>query len=139
MASDLLIKSGENQSLDDFVSALRNILACDRWEQRDSANYVDERYYLCIALGVEITAAIADDIEFKDWPFWLHFEPHGAVGGDKRGLDGLAECVARALVLQSYEVLRPNDFGRTGSGATLYQLNEDKGVKLRDRVRVVTI
>jgi len=54
MASELLIKSGENQSLDDFVSALRNLLGCDHWGQRESANYVDERYYRCVALGVDL-------------------------------------------------------------------------------------
>jgi len=43
------------------------------------------------------------------------------------------------LVLQSYEVIRPNAIGRTGGGAILYQLNADIGVKLRDRVKVVAI
>jgi len=139
MPAELLINSTDGQSLDGFVASLPSLIGCDRWEQRESSNYVEGRYYRCVVFGVEITAAIADDAEFKEWHLRLHFKPHEMLVDDKRCLDGLAECVARTLVLHSYDVIRPNDIVRPGGGAIRYELNRAEGVTLRDRIRTVAI
>jgi hypothetical protein len=65
--SDLLIKKTEGQLLDAFVGALRDFLGCDRWEERESVDYVEARYFRCSVLGLEVTVAIADSAEFKDY------------------------------------------------------------------------
>jgi hypothetical protein len=79
--SDLLIKKTEGQLLDAFVGALRDFLGCDRWEERESVNYVEARYFRCSVLGLEVTVAIADSAEFKDYDFWLYFEPDASCRG----------------------------------------------------------
>ena len=63
--SDLLIKKTEGQLLDAFVGALRDFLGCDRWEERESVNYVEARYFRCSVLGLEVTVAIADSAGLK--------------------------------------------------------------------------
>ena len=67
-----------------------------------------------LVLGLEVTVAIADSAEFKDYDFWLYFEPDASCRGCEPFLDGLADCVARKLAVHGYEVVRPFDFGRVG-------------------------
>ena len=74
MLGELLIKKQSGQSLDGFIVGLSALIGCEKWEQRQSSNYVGERYYRCAVLGLEITAAVADDAEFADYDFWLTLE-----------------------------------------------------------------
>ncbi len=69
MTGNLLIKKVKGQSLDTFVVALSDVIGCDRWEQRESSNYVEDRYFRCFVLGLEITASIADSSEFPEYDF----------------------------------------------------------------------
>ena len=139
MATDLLVKSANSQSLDAFVGELPILIGCDRWEERESSNYFQGRYFRCIVLGLEITAAAADNDEFKRWPLWLYFEPHEMRIDDPRGLDGVAECVAITLAMHSYDVIRPNDLGRRGTGATRYRPARIKGLRPSQRIRISEI
>jgi hypothetical protein len=129
----LLIKGSQDQLLDTFVADLSHTIGCSQWEQRQSSNYVEERYFRCFALGLEITAAIADDSEFQNYDFWLCIEPEVGRNADKVFLAGLAECVAWKLALHGYEILRPHD-SRKGSGGLIYRLNPDENAKPRERV-----
>jgi hypothetical protein len=79
MGRSLLIKRIASQSLDMFVSSLKEIIGCPVWEERSSASYADERYFLCRVLGLEVTVAIADDNEFKDLDFWVFFKPTACI------------------------------------------------------------
>lgn len=123
MLGELLIKKQSGQSLDGFIVGLSALIGCEKWEQRQSSNYVGERYYRCAVLGLEITAAVADDAEFADYDFWLTLEARGVVPGDKAFLAGMADWVARVMAVGGYEVLRPLEPGRAGSGAVLYRGN----------------
>jgi hypothetical protein len=139
MVADLAIKTADTQSLDAFVASLRRLIGCEHWEERQSSNYVEERYYRCFVLRIEITAAIADSVGFDDSQFWLHFAPSADLAENDRTLQGMADRVARTLALHSYEVIRPHDMLRTGGLATLYQLNPDPSDNLRDRVKITEI
>jgi hypothetical protein len=134
MCAQLLIQTFEDVSLDKFVSNLSPLICFRNWEQRFSSNYAEERYFRCLTLGLEITAAIADDSEFKDYHYSLHFEPEASCKGDIEFCDGLADCVARKLALSGFVVLRSLDFSRVGSGAVIYRSNPTEGTKPRDRV-----
>jgi len=123
MAGDLLIKKTGGQSLDAFVGEFTERLGCGPFEERESSNYLDERYFRCFALGLEITVAAADDDEFGDYDFWVSFEPEGGCSGDEGFLVGLTDCAARKLALCGHQVVRPLDFGRADSGAVLYRSN----------------
>lgn len=131
--STLLIKKTPQQSLDTFVASLAEAIGCDRWEQRQSSHYVEERYFRCLVLGLEIIAAIADYASYPDYQFCLWFQPTGLCAAEKSFLDGLADCAARQFAVRGYEVLRPHN-NRQGSGGVLYRLNPDEGAKPRERV-----
>jgi hypothetical protein len=133
MNGNLLIKNTQKQSLDAFVAILPDVIGCDRWEQRQSSNYVEERYFRRVVLGLEVIVAIADDSEFQDYQFsiWLH--PIATYAAEKSFLDGLADCVARQFAVCGYEVLCPHD-SRQDSGGILYRLNPAEGAKPRERV-----
>jgi hypothetical protein len=139
MSGNLLIKTVYLQSLDAFVTALPRLIGCANWEERQSSSYVEERYYRCGILGLELTVAIADDAEFPDYEFWFSFQVAGNGARDKGFLDGLADCTARALVLHGYAVIRPFDMSRTGSGAVAYRLNPTVGTRPRERILTETI
>lgn len=132
MNGNLLIKKTAGQSLDTFVGALTNLIGCREWQQRQSSNYVEERYFRCFVLGLEITVAIADDSEFKNYDFLLCLIPES--GCRDAVLDGVADCVARKIAQHGYEVVRPFDIGHSGSGGMRYRLNPIEGTKPRERV-----
>ena len=134
MAGDLLVKVASPQALDTFVSVLSVHLGCDRWEMRDSSSYVEGRYYRCIVLSLEVTAAIADSREFPGYDFWLSFWPNRIYLEDKAFLGGLADCVARLLALHGYQVARPLDFIRGGTDAILYRRNPIAAVGPKEQV-----
>ena len=114
------------QTLDEFVNALANLLGCGSWEQRESSNWPENRYFRCFALGLEIDACVADDSEFEDYDFQLYFKPE-LWRSDSESLVGLSDCVARKLVVSGYEVLRPFDSSRSGKGGLRYRYDPAAG------------
>lgn len=134
MFGNLLIKKAEGQSLDAFVGELSERLGCGRFEQRQSSNYLDERYFTTSILGVAIEVARADEAEFQEYDFWLCFQPDGVHVDEESFFDGLADCAARKLALLGYQIVRPLNFGRAKGGAIAYRSNPTKGVGLRERV-----
>lgn len=134
MVGNILIKKMQSQTLDAFVSDLSDRLGCGRFDERQSSNYLDERYFKASVLGVAIEVARADDGEFQEYEFWLSFEVDGVYVDDAAFLEGLADCAARKLTLLGYQVARPLNFGHKESGAILYRPNPTKDVGFRDRV-----
>ncbi len=139
MTANLLVRAKEETSLDSFVAAFMSIIGCGLWEPRQSSNYPEERYFRCFVLGLEITAAIADDSEFTGYNFELSLNAAPECSGGEGSLDGLSDCLARKLALSGYEVLRPFDFLHVGGGGMLYRLNPVQGVKPRESIITQTI
>ena len=136
MNSNLLVKGDSKQSLGAFVGSLSQSIGQMNWEERQSSNYVEERYFRSFVLGLELTAALADDNEFKDFEFWLCLQPEPGCRGDEPFLDGLGDCVARKLAQQGYQVIRPFNIGRAGAGGMVYRRNPEPNAKPRDRVLI---
>jgi hypothetical protein len=111
MNGNIYIKKKANQSLDAFVCDLATALGCAQWERRQSSNYVEERYFRCSALGIEVIAAIADSSDFDEYDFWLFLEPRAGYGTDRSFLDGVADCIAWRLATFGYTVVRPYELG----------------------------
>jgi len=133
MSGELLIKGQTNQSLGDFVIVVSGILGCGPWEERESSNYPPEfRYFRCLALGLEITLSVSDDAEFSSYEFALFLQPE-LLQVDRAFLPGVADCIARKLVLAGYEVLRPYS-SRVGSGGTIYHFDPAGGDMPWDKI-----
>jgi len=125
--TDLLIKKRQaTQTLDEFIKALPSLLGCGPWEQRESSNYPPEnRYFRCLALGLEVLVCVADDSEFREYDFNLHLAEFWRSGSEF--LFELADCIARKLVVSGYEVLRPFDSSRSGQGGLRYSFDPTAG------------
>ena len=134
MFGNLLVKKAESQTLDAFVGELSERLGCGRFEERQSSNYLDERYFRTSILGVAIEVARADEAEFQEYDYWLCFEPDGVDVADTSFFDGLADCAARKLALLGYQVVRPLNFLRGEGGAIVYRSNPTKGAGLCEQV-----
>jgi hypothetical protein len=136
MFGNLFVKKIGSQSLDSFVSEMSNQLGCGKFEERQSSNYVDERYFRRATLGIVVEIALADEPEFDSCDFWISFQPDSVHLEDKSFFDGLADCVARKLAICGWQVIRPLSFGRAGGGAILYRLNPASNSSIRERVIV---
>jgi hypothetical protein len=135
MNGNLLVKKTGSQTLNAFVAEFSECLGCGPFEERQSSNYLGERYFRCFALGLEITVAAADNAEFGDYDFWVCFETEdGCLSDQEDFLAGLADCAARKFALCGHDAVRPLDYSRANSGAVLYRLNPLKGVDPRERV-----
>jgi hypothetical protein len=126
MFGNLFIDSLDNQSIDSFIMSLRQKIGCPEWEERSSASYVDERYFLCHTLGLEIRVATADDSEFRDFSFWLSFRSNGLRLQDNSFIDGLADCTARKLAFAGHVVARPLNIDQINGGALIYKLRLER-------------
>ena len=60
MNSNLSIKGDSKQSLEDFVGSLSQSIGQANWEERQSSNYLDERYFRSFVLGLELATAPAE-------------------------------------------------------------------------------
>ncbi len=134
MLGHLFIKQLDNQSLDDFVASLPNLIGCERWERRQSSNYIGECYFCCRVLGLDIRASLSDDDEFGEYIFHLVVQVRAFSMNQENLLVGLADCVARVLALGGHEVVRPFDIGHAGSRAIVYRRNPDPSAAFRERV-----
>lgn len=112
MNGNIFIKNDRNQSLDAFVSDLPVFLGCSQWEQRQSSNYVEERYFRSFAFGMEVVVAMADNSEFDEYDFWLFLERRAGYCTDRTFLDGVADCIAWRLATFGYTVIRPYELGK---------------------------
>jgi hypothetical protein len=139
MPGQLLIKKRAGELLDEFVAVIDKIIGPMKWEEHESANYIDERYFLASAVAMKVKVAIADDSEFSDYDYWINIDLSVAGVSERSFLDGVADAVARAVALHGYEVLRPNDMSRVGNGGFVYRLNPNTEVRPRERIIVETL
>jgi hypothetical protein len=124
MLAELSIKTGAGESLPEFASRVFSILNISKFEERQSANYVEGRYFRGLVLGVAVDIAIADCSRFQDLSFWVTFEVDFRAPSidDDTFLAGLADLTARILVIQGYEVFKDERPGRIDSQWFKYKL-----------------
>lgn len=137
MGNHLFIKTTKIIKLDSFVVLLSALIGCPNWEKRESSNYVEEEYYKCEVLGLEFTVAIADEAEFPDYSFWLALElieDKNNLGHEQDFLDNVTDRIARILVVNGYNVIRPFKLGRADSGAIVYRINGTMGDDFKDKI-----
>lgn len=134
MFGNLLIKKNDGQTLDSFVCELSKQLNCGNFEERQSSNYIDERYFRCALLGIAVEVSLADEAEFHEYRYRICFQPDQIHVEDKSFFEGLADCVARKLAKSGWEVALPLNFGRVGGATIIYRANPVENAGLREQV-----
>jgi hypothetical protein len=132
--ADVLIKRRNGETLESFVSSLQARIGCNRWELRESSNYPDGQYFLCEALCQNITVHTNDLQGLDEFDFQMHFRRTGFSRKDEI-LEGLADCIARQLASEGYEVVYSDNIGKIGAVGVKYTLDIAAGSLPWERVR----
>jgi hypothetical protein len=140
MPGQLLIKKRAGETLDNFVAVIDTIIGPIKWEERESTNYIDHRYFVASAVALKVKIAVADEAEFSDYDYWISIGVSVAGVGERSFLDGVADAVARAVALHGYEVFRPNDMSKAGDNSGfVYRLSSNTELRSRERIIVEAI
>jgi hypothetical protein len=97
----LFIKAPRSESLAHFASQIAVMSRSSPWEERDSVNYPEGRYFRQRFGALEIVAQVADDTEYPtaDFLVWIR------AGEDS---SGHMTVLADALVQRGYALLDQN-------------------------------
>jgi hypothetical protein len=129
MSFDLLIKIPfKGYSLNDFAADLQTLIQYDKWEHRQNPG-AEGYYYRMYVMGVGITASLAEDARFKEYTLGIRFEPEIPQKEDRLNFSGLADCLARKLTVDGFEVMRPFRSEEKGEAMHYFQ-NPDKNSRL---------
>jgi hypothetical protein len=106
---NLLAGGYPTSSLDDFAASFYKIAGVSKFEERESSNYVDGRYFTA-ALGERIFKVMLSDAEnLRDLPYWVRVS---AAEGAEPLTAVEVDALAQKLVHSGYKVARITDFGQ---------------------------
>lgn len=69
---DVLFDNPTVKTLSQFAAVIADVLEIAEFEQRESSNYIDEIYFRGRSGKIEIEAALTDDVDHEDLPYWLY-------------------------------------------------------------------
>lgn len=134
MNYDLLIQAHAPTTLDAFVEELGGILGCGPFEERESSQYAEGRYFRCLVLGLEVTVGASDHVGYEDYAFWITVGSEVYIPGDRSFLNSLEDCLARRLALEGYAVVRVGQASAPSVKAVHYRRNPDPEAPFQERV-----
>lgn len=88
---DLLGAFRNQVDLDSFARAFFPTIEVSHFEERESSNYVEGRYYKGRNGTLNLTISLSDEDGHKDLPCWIH------VTADMQTPEALAEVVKRTI------------------------------------------
>ena len=132
--ADVLIKKKKGETLAIFMSSLEERIGCNRWELHESSNYPGGEYFLCEVLCQKVIAHTNDLEGLDEFDFKIAFCRTGFCRNDEV-LEGLADCVARRLASDGYEVVCSGNIGKIGAVGVKYTLDVTAGSLPWERVR----
>jgi len=69
--SDVFVEPPAELNLHAFAYALFPLINMERYEERDSSNYVDDTYFRSVGSALEVTACYTDDADLGAYRFWI--------------------------------------------------------------------
>lgn len=137
MFGDLFFKSKNQGEFHEEARAALECLKIGTVEHRASPNHPPlEEYLRGECLGFDLVVWIRDDApEFIDYPYYLGVTAKRVKLLSRSFCTELADAMARELTLQGYEVVRPLNLQRPGSGRLVYRLDPDPTLPQSDRVQ----
>lgn len=139
MSGDLFVKQRDRESLHAFASRVARFFQLESIERRESSNYVDEEYFVGIALSLKVTFARADEIDLDGYAFWIQLQPTGAWVEDRSFIEGLADFLARRLTIAGEGVVRLPNAERKGGPKVFYSLDLEAPHASREQVVVTRV
>jgi hypothetical protein len=110
MYADLFFDLTNAENLDTAASTVFRELGITEFNERESSNYVDGRYFVAQHGGLTYEIAYSDDEDAGAMRFWLSIE--GEVNGEPQ-LDELVDAIARTkLQAAGAQVARVYDLGK---------------------------
>jgi len=74
---DIFVGAPGDLALPSFAQTVFRLIGVERFEERESGNYVDGQYFRSIGSAVEITVARTDDADLTGYRFWLSLSADG--------------------------------------------------------------
>ena len=109
MHAEIYITASKNQPLEEFARRIFSRLGVAHFEERESSNYVDGRYFRSIALGFEVVIAMADTQGLEEYRFCLTLTAEQSAGCDTGYLPDHARTLARLLSAHGWRCFVPDD------------------------------
>lgn len=106
--SSLLCSHADLSTLDEFVARVVSTTGIRDIEERQSSNYVEERYFAGRYEDLKCTIAYADELENLDRPYWIALE--GDVRADAL-ISMVNELSLQKLLPAGFKVARMVNFG----------------------------
>ena len=129
MFHDLLIKIPfKGYSLNDFAADLQALIQYDKWEHRQNPG-AEGYYFRMYVMGVGIIVSMAEDMRFREYTLGIRFEPEIQQKEERLSFAGLADCLARKMAVDGFEVVRPLQSEDRREGVLYFQ-NPDKNSRL---------
>ena len=69
---DLLGAFKNTTDLDVFVNTFFSALGLVEYDERNSSNYIDERYFIGEYDNISYTISMSDEVDNEDLPFWIN-------------------------------------------------------------------
>jgi hypothetical protein len=109
---NLLIDRNEDTSLDTFARSFFAAVGGKNFEERESSNYVEGRYFVGQLNGMHFEIALSDLEGFADLNYWISIE--ATAGFAKHSLFALYvdEIVKNKLIPSGFRVAKIVDFGK---------------------------
>ena len=104
----------KEQPLEEFARRLFCRLGVAHFEERESPNYVEGRYFRSIALGLEVVIAYADAEGLGSYRFCVTLEAEQSAGHDASYLQDHAHTLARLLSQHGWRCFVPDDVATVG-------------------------
>lgn len=114
---DLLCSSNISQTLDDFAAIFFKAMDNDNYEERESSNYVDGRYFIGHVLSQKTIVALIDEEGFDDLMYWIFIECKSDDALSNQLLDSI---VKEKLLPLGFQVAKIENFGKKNMVRTNY-------------------
>ncbi len=133
MSEQLFIKNKNKKNILNFTKEICNILNLSNIETRHSSFYVNEEYYVVKSLGIEITFAVADEIDYANDDLWISLKLEPLIKINSNFLKELASIIACKIASYDYEVAIPDNFGQD-SKKTIYRKNPSEKADFKESI-----
>jgi len=112
MYADLFFDFPGAQDLPAAATAAYRALGVTQFDERESSNYVDGRYFLAKQGQLNLEIALSDDEDADDLRFWLSIEGE-LEGSSELEFDQMIDVIAKQkLQAAGARVARVYDFGK---------------------------
>lgn len=98
-------------SLEEFARITFSIMGVSSFEERESSNYVDGRYFKGVLPDLLFKIALSDEAGLEDMKFWVSIQDSGRFATESDFCRTMDSLLGVRLIKEGFRVVRVADFG----------------------------